>query len=249
MPLVKVDEDAGELVLSWPPEGRPASVSIEAESLALHGPLELEQTGDAYFGVSPAKSDFRTAYVVLRWPEPLRELLGLSTGPDSLQALKHMRELAEESNVNPDVAIRRARRLSAEYVTEGEAMLGQAWFWPTYVAGGLYDEQAALTDLEGRYDLSFRTLADAQRSPEFQELMSSIIPIRSAWGHIGLFWCLLLDQLESQVTFVRCDRCGSLIPRRRNTKRFCAQNDNSDCYRSRRNADERRSRVQRLNGA
>jgi hypothetical protein len=70
------------------------------------------------------------------------------------------------------------------------------------------------------------------------------VPIRRAWGAVGLFWTLLLDRLEAQRSFNLCERCGRIIPSEAG-KRFCGKTDNNGCFSKRRAQDQRRSRKKR----
>jgi hypothetical protein len=75
--------------------------------------------------------------------------------------------------------------------------------------------------------------------------MRASIPIRRAYGAVGLFWALLIDRLEASLPYQICERCRYLLEGKRRgkkTKRMCGPHDNRRCYNERKAANMRDSR-------
>jgi hypothetical protein len=72
--------------------------------------------------------------------------------------------------------------------------------------------------------------------------MGRLVPIRRVWGATGLFWALLLERLEEGRPSASCRRCGRIIWGKQG-KRFCSPSDDLLCFRERRAADRRNSRL------
>jgi hypothetical protein len=86
-----------------------------------------------------------------------------------------------------------------------------------------------------------KALKEALKRKDWQDWLSERVPIRRAWGAVGLFWTLLLDHLEAQRSFAVCQRCERILIDKAG-KRFCGPHDDGQCFNARRAADQRRSR-------
>jgi hypothetical protein len=84
--------------------------------------------------------------------------------------------------------------------------------------------------------------ADLLAIEGWSEKMREPIPVRRAWGLIGLFWFLLIETLEDHLRFGSCRRCGRFLKQTTKRKVFCGPGENVGCYRDRRAATRRKSR-------
>jgi hypothetical protein len=207
-----------------------------------------------------ADSETQERYVVW-WMEPLTALFPLGSDFEPLRHLAAMQEIVQVSANHPRDALKRAQILMVPYVQEGYSRREDAWFLPTMCERGKRDGlQWVVREVSARAKISSSNgfsreftsygLRDAASidevlaSPGWHELLREEIPVRRAWGPIGLFWALLLNDLEQRVTYRSCERCGWVI-RGRHGKRLCGPDDNGECYRGRRRQDQRRSRDRR----
>ena len=99
----------------------------------------------------------------------------------------------------------------------------------------------ALIAIASRFGVEANSLEDAYANASLRKQLDQHMPVRRAWGVPGLMWALLLDRLNASQPFRHCKRCGRLISGKAD-KRFCAEQDNSECYRARKREDKRRSR-------
>lgn len=245
LPIVRVEDDGGTVWLKWPPDGLPAPVSPDAETSEFYGPLERAEDGGYPLAVSRSNPEVRSLHLVNRWPTPIDAMLPSGGGLDEMFGQAWMRAIATQSATDPAGALRLARQLAGPYVTDGETTAYDAWFLPLALHNG---EQAALYALE-RYGekvplaaLRAGSVRDALRHEEVAAVLRQPVPIRRAWGVLGLMWALLLDRLEDGRAFVSCERCGRIVSGKRG-KRFCGPEDNPACFRARRAADRRRERA------
>ena len=150
----------------------------------------------------------------------------------------NMAEIARQSADDPEGALRKARDAAALYVTEGHTTQQLAWFLPTLMQEG---KENLLFDLDRRFGMAFNTLDEAVQSTDMVEHMLKPVPIRRAWGVLGLCWALLLDKLEDGKAYRVCKLCDRIIAGKRG-KQFCGPNDHQACYLNRRAGDRRRER-------
>lgn len=145
--------------------------------------------------------------------------------------------VASEANAEEPVkALTEARDRSTRFLSKARTDLWNTWFVPILVRR---DVEEAMFAVELRYDLDFPTLDDAMASEAFWE---KTVEIQRALGVVGLFWALLIEQLEEGFGFQTCEWCRRLV-RGRADKRFCNKRENPDCWRKRRSANRRRQRT------
>ena len=231
--------------LRWPPEdsGLPSSVSPSAESLEYYGPMKRETmlvNGiELPTLVSSKHPNVRSLHVLDIWPGHLRRLFPYGSNPDAYKAVKDMQRIAERSKEDPDGARDEAWKLSTGSIGDGQTTLMSSWFYPTFMQRRT---DGLLMEFEGKYDKHFKTLEEACASEFLQEKLREPVPIRQTYGVLGLFWALLIEQLEEGRHFRRCGRCGRMMEGHSN-KRYCSKSDDPDCWKSRRAADRRRERA------
>jgi len=166
-------------------------------------------------------------------------------GVDEEWAHEQMVAVAEGS-ADLRSALVEASNLASPYVCEAYSTFRDAWFCPLFVEHG---KEGVLSELEfagrARWARDFtktvhdRDLIRVLKAQRWKERFLDLMPVRRAWGLVGLLWALLLDRLEGDARFNRCADCGSFIDGRR---RFCHRDDNAVCYNRRRARDTRRSR-------
>jgi hypothetical protein len=151
-----------------------------------------------------------------------------------------MAAIARQSAEDPSGALIRASQIAQMYVFQGHSSGEWTWFWPTSLGEG---EEALLFKAE---DHGFKVVSpnDLFTDPANRKLLTERIPIRRAWGPLGLFWALLLMQLEEHKPFRICARCHRIIQGQLR-KKYCGPQDDPDCFNKRRKTDQRRSREQR----
>ena len=239
MPIVATDEETGTVSVHWPPdETRCPTVSPEAESREHFGRLESAEYQGMPVAVRREDTEFRALRIILKWPPPLTDLFSPASGADDMHACARMVALARKSQADLTSTLLDSKAAAGRYVTDGEATLESSWFWPIFAAEGI---KGALFATEARYDVYATNLKEIFQSEPLQQALSETVPIRRAWGAIGLFWALLLERLEEGRSFQVCERCGRIIQGKRG-KRFCGRNDDLRCYRQRRTTDRRRER-------
>jgi hypothetical protein len=239
LPISSV-QDSGEFTVSWPPEHvRFRTVSPDAESEELNGPFLPFRHEGVLLGKSQ-KTGRNSLWTTLEWPEPFQFLIPKGDGMDLLLALLRMRTIAKQSALDPVKARRDARQECGSYLLDGKTSRYWSEFAPLYAEGG---EEAVLFRAED-HGIRAANFQELLGSAQFWHAMSEVIPIRRAWGPVGLFWALLLDRLEGGARFGACERCGRLIEGKKG-KKFCGPKDNSECHAGRRAADQRKSRARR----
>jgi hypothetical protein len=171
--------------------------------------------------------------------------------------------VAERSANDPAGALQEAREAAAPYLGVGVTTHELSWFMPTLIAlFHTINEETLSVQAQGRpveilqRDLAFdlarerfgleaRDCVQALRSGEWARKMRASIPIRRAYGAVGLFWALLIDRLEASLPYQACERCHCLLEGKRRgkkTKRVCGPPDNKACYDRRMAAKMRASR-------
>jgi hypothetical protein len=83
------------------------------------------------------------------------------------------------------------------------------------------------------------SLKEAIESGEWQMGMGRYVEITRAWGMVGLFWALVLEELKKGRPHT-CERCQRPLEGR---KKFCGPKDDLSCYRNRRALDRARERT------
>ena len=179
-----------------------------------------------------------TLPVRVTWAAPFSELKPLISTMDDLYARDRMRSIAEMSTAKEAGARAQATVEARNWLSEGHSTVEQAWLQPTVSEEG---EMGALFAIASRFGLEANSLEDAYANASLGKELGQPMPVRRAWGLPGLMWALLLDRLNASQPFRHCKRCGRLISGKAN-KRFCAEQDNSACYRARKREDKRRSR-------
>lgn len=233
--------------LEWPPEGTqwPATVSPAAESTEHYGPLVRDDVADGEYSIPSLVSQrdprFRSLFLLDLWPGMLRCLFPLGAGPDAIAAQGRMVAVMEESQSNPVAALAKAQALASGYLAEATVAERYLVWYPLLIQHG---EEAVLQQIAFKLDCRFASLAEAVACEKVQELFSRPVTTRRAYGALGLFWALLLDQLEKGKGFSRCKRCGRVIQARPN-KKYCGKDDELQCFRARRASDRRRERARR----
>ena len=236
MPIARIDESTHTVTTRWPPESAHfATVSPDSESEEWFGPLErIEDCGTSCS--YSTKHQSLALFKFLHWPAPLDELVPVADGVDNLLAQAQMVAIARQSETDLAGATIRAKRLAGYFVFEGHTSLWSA-VMPTYAAGG---EEAVLAKVED-FGIIPKTFAELSENSEYRRKLAERIEIRRAWGPLGLFWALLLDQLESRLSFRSCRNCQRIIGGSKG-KHFCGPDDDPACFKRRRAADKRRSR-------
>ncbi len=244
IPITKIDDETRRVYLQWPPNRTaPAPVS-PAEESADYCPATLPGESNALGQSSGSEGSTSKSTVVetrIRWPTPFTGLLPVLSSPDDMYARDRMVAIAEQSQQDVGGAMREAFIGAADWLSEGQSTILQAWLEPIIVGEG---PEGALFASEARYNLVADSLEAGLKSPEWQEILGRPMPVRRVWGVPGLCWSLLIDQLEGGFAFRHCKRCGGLI-QGRSHKRFCGPEDSVECFRRRR-AESKRTGRRRL---
>ncbi len=256
IPVDNIDYSNRSVSGSWPPKGAQYDAqSPDVESEETYGPFKTVQEDGKLVGVS-SKDARRMFLRVASWPHPLKRLVPNTDGADIRLIQNQMRSVVEQSRYDMAGASKRAKDFAIPYVSDGRTTRKWAQFWPAFLRGGaetvLFEAESWMTEREWfsidhwrSIAIDVPTLLNDQR---VREMMGEYVPTRRAWGPAGLFWMLLLDRLDDNVSFRRCQRCGRFIEGIR-IKKFCSGKDNPECHRERRAADQRKSRDQRSDGA
>jgi predicted nucleic acid-binding Zn ribbon protein len=157
---------------------------------------------------------------------------------DDLYARDQMRRFAEMSTVNEAGARAQATTEARDWLSEGHATAGRAWLQPIVSEEG---EMAALIAIASRFGVEANSLENAYANASLKKQLGQHMSVQRAWGVPGLMWALLLGRLNASQPFRHCNSCGRLISGKAD-KRFCAEEDNSECYRARKREDKRKSR-------
>ncbi len=238
IPITKFDEDKAEFSAGWPPHSASyRTVSPEGESQVANGPLEPTHTGKSPI-VRSSKTGVDSIHCVFRWPEPIRNLVPLSASWDVALGQQRMREIAETSSNDPARALSLARENARGFVSEGTTSREWEWFLPTIDKGGT---KAVVFQAE-YFGITAKGWPDLRDRDEFKALLAQSVPIRRVWGSLGLFWALLLEQLEDHRQFLACQKCGRLIGGKKG-KTFCGREDSVQCFLNRRASDKRKQRA------
>jgi hypothetical protein len=213
LPTNSLNPETHETTMIWPSAGSPSPVSPEAESarlfpsrkLASNPPTVITEQGDI------------ALQVFLRWHGRLESMMPMLSGPDDMLAQAQMVKLARHSTADLAGALRAAQIEAQTYLSAGHSTVEHLWFRPTLERNGpqhilFKAEDRGLSvppQLRQRWDED--ALNEVLKQDAWKKWLAQPIPIRRAWGAVGLFWTLLLDRLEAQRSFTACDRCGRII--------------------------------------
>jgi hypothetical protein len=246
VPFESVDKESMNVGMRWPPEGSPATISPDAESLRRF-PLKSVRGADIPEAVT-STSD-RALRVFLEWVKPLDRLMGVLSGVDDINCQAQIAELARSSRANPKEALAKARRLAGPFLFDGHTTFELSWFRPGLAQRGIRHIVLSAEDKGLRLTKSLRArqwedirVEELLAMPEWKKVLSKSVPIRRVWGACGLFWALFLDRLEESRSFSSCERCGGLVSGKQG-KRFCSAADDANCFKARRAADRRSLRI------
>jgi hypothetical protein len=226
---------------STPTRGSPSSVSPEAESRVHYGLFERSEEDGLSMVRGKEDPESKGIHICLRWPNPLDGLLDHSAGPDVLFHQAKMSNIARRSADDLAGCLQEARNMASLYVTQGEALREHVSFWPAVIAGGL---DRTVKEWARQFNLPALDWKDTLGSDKWLTHMAERLEITRAWGPIGLFWSLLIDQFESRIPLTACKRCGQIIQGKRG-KRYCSEVDNMNCFSARRAANKRQERERR----
>jgi hypothetical protein len=156
---------------------------------------------------------------------------------DIIRAQKHMVRIARNRRKDPIGALREAQEAAIPYISDGFITRGAEWLWRTGPALWKLtqgDESSAwkllFEDAQEKFGIKAGEVEAAMRSGEWPGRLGLFTSIRRAWGIGGLFWALLLQELE-QNQLQECLRCGRINQGNRG-KKFCGGDDNIVCYRA-----------------
>jgi hypothetical protein len=250
IPLDSVNRETDEVRLKWPPEGSPSPVSPEAESAKRFPLKELE----ADPSIAVTEQGDRALRAFLRWPGVLASMMPLLSGPDDILAQSQMVTCARQSASDLPGALRTAIVAAQPYMFDGHSTVEHTLFRPTRERKGLSHvllkaEEWGLTippQMSRQWDDN--VLNRVLEQDDWQQWLAKLVPIRRAWGPVGLFWSLLIDRLGTQRSFKACELCDRIIAGK-DGKRFCGKNDDVECFNRRRAIDQRRSRYDRAKSA
>jgi hypothetical protein len=244
MPFSSINRESREVTMNWPPDGSPAPVSPEAESAARFPSKKLDSAPPA---VITDKGDL-ALHVFLRWRKPLESMMPLLSSSDDILAQAQMSAIARQSAADLQGALSATTVAAQPYLSRGHSTIEHSWFRPTLEQKGIkhvlfkaQDRGLAVPGKGSRHHWDESALNQALKQQDWQKWLAEPVPIRRAWGAVGLFWTLLLDRLEAQRPFAVCERCGRIISGKAG-KRFCGKVDDAECFNGRRAVDQRRSR-------
>jgi hypothetical protein len=246
LPISAVDSEGREATMIWPLSGSPSPVSPEAESARQYSSEKF----DSDSSIAVTEQGDMAAHVFLRWPGVLEHLMPLLSGPDDMFALAQMMSFARQSATDLPGALKAASIAAQPYLFNGNSTVEHMWFRPLLQQKG---RDALFLRAEGRGLLVPPKLNGISNEDAIKELpkigawqkeLAKPIPVRRAWGAVGLFWTLFLDRLEVRRSFNSCELCGRII-QGTDAKRFCSQTDNNQCFSKRRAQDKRLLRKKR----
>jgi len=227
----------------WPLAGMPATVSPEAESAKYYSALErydVPGIGRCFVLNDGPKDGMFPLPVRMLWPASLQWLFP-GGGDGALDARWHevqMRDVFARSAVDLLGALQEAQTRAARYVTQGTTWGGFVDFFTDLITHG---EPHALEEAVKHRAPQAVSRQVAWQVPAWHAWMKKPQTITRAWGPIGLFWALLLEQLESGRRGSECEDCHRVNPGKRG-KRYCGQIDDYSCYNRRRTRNKRNER-------
>jgi hypothetical protein len=242
-----MDENVGDLQgrfqVQWSLAGMPAIVSLEAETVRHYGAFEradLPEVGRLLVYNGGRKDSAVPLPVQVLWPESLQWLFP-GGGDGALDARFHeaqMYRVLARSAEDLQGALQEVQNLAVRYVTQGTTWRGFVDFFPDLITRGEPHALAAAAKLHAPQAVS---LSVAWQVPAWDAWMKIPLKIRRAWGPIGLFWALLLEQLESGGRSLECEDCHRIISGKKG-KRFCGPGDDLACYARRLARNKRKER-------
>jgi hypothetical protein len=241
LPVASVDLDGREVTLKLTKEGAPSPISFEAESSVRFAATRAPEDGRLVM----TEDGERALHVFLRWPPPVDRIMPLLSSLDDIKAQAHMSKVASLSSIDR----RKALRL-AELEVQPHSFNGLATVRHSLIGKGLdhilfiAEDQPSDRGLKQRSVWRRRkpSIDDLLKIRKWRDWLESMVPTRRVWGATGLFWTLLLDNLNVGQSFAQCENCGRLFSGKKG-KRFCGENDDPQCFRKRRAVDQRRSRL------
>jgi hypothetical protein len=210
-----------------------------AESSDYYGHLNRADVGQVPVVLSQRDREFRSIHVVCALPKPFDNLVPYGASMDTLYGNALMTRFAQLSRRDAQGALRKAHDAAAPYLSKGLSTHELVCYFPTLVRE---DANIALRHAWLQLNLpAFREPEQLLRSPAWREAMETPVPVRRAWGVLGLFWALLLGEFERGVKYGACERCGRVFGGQR-SKQFCGRGDDINCYHERRASDRQRER-------
>lgn len=186
---------------------------------------------------SLSQSDEMCARLAYSWPEPIGALMPKLASEYELSQQLHFRDLALASDNDPEGVRDAVKKFSGTYlIEEGTTLRGALEFKPMLHRA---KEEGFLMHMEGKYNIEIESLQDLDR-PDFRRLYAERIPIRVAWGPLGLFWALLLDRLENYTATRECRGCGVIFAIARRNQLYCGD---ADCSKARARRRQRKTRT------
>jgi hypothetical protein len=218
--------------------------------------LAFERSADAQnYSLSTADSDLnhlgddgsQFMDAIFQCPHQLAPLVPGGDFRTILCAQHQMAEISRKSKTDRSGALREAHVAAMPYVSMGYLPRELGWLclhdpsiWENVVENDSALVRLLYENARKRFRLYCNTFEESQRSREWESVMGQLVPIRRAWGIVGLFWALFLEKLERH-QLQACSRCDRIIEGTRG-KRFCGPDDDQECYRQRRAHDKCRSR-------
>jgi hypothetical protein len=236
-PFFPIYSEDGQLFdLRWPPRRFPPTVSAEAE--IRNCPSQISTRA----GDKPDSSETGLALVqfLLSWPKPLDKIMPIASGLDDLSSQASMARIAQDKVRS----LLEAQELAAPYLFPGHTTLLLSWFSPTLSEVGM-KHLLLMAESKGlvlprmlRTDWSRIRAEQLLADESWRRVLARLVPMRRAWGAVGLFWALFLDFLETERNFQNCERCGRILLGKHG-KRFCGKADDFECFEARRARDKR----------
>jgi len=187
---------------------------------------------------------------IFRCPQQLAPLVPGRDFRHILWAQEQMTEIIQNSKTDELGALRKASTAAMPYLSVGCLPRELEWLCPLYptIWGKTEEEDSTrfkslYPKAQSHFDLRHDTLDDSLRSGEWENVMGQLIPIRRAWGIVGLLWTLFLEKL-SRNELQACLRCDRILEGTR-ARKYCGEDDDEACYRRRRADDQYYSRVRR----
>ena len=248
LPGARLNQNAGDFPgrfqVQWPLTGMPATVSLEAETARYYSTLEryeFPDGGKMFVYNGELKEGMVPLPVQMRWPESLQWLFpgGGDGALDANLHEQHMRYVAARSAENLQEAIETAHNLAMHYVRQGTTWRGFVDFFPDLIVRGAQFAFAEAAKHRAPHAVS---LLGAWQDPAWNAWMKKPLKVTQVWGPIGLFWALLLEEIEQAGRrFPECEDCHRLNPGKKD-KQYCSQDDDPNCYARRRARNKRNER-------
>jgi hypothetical protein len=132
-----------------------------------------------------------------------------------------MRECIQELGSGQyDAVLKKTENMVSRLTGKTQSTLMRSWFLPKLVA---MDEQALLTDLEGKFTLQAETLDELLGRSNIDDIPSAPIAVRWVQGWIGYFWWEVYQDLKNRVTLRLCKHCGHA------DRQYCTRDESARC--------------------